>query len=73
MQNIQPMVYSACEAARALKTDVSVVLERLERGEIPAYKEGRYWKVPKETLQKHIEERAMKEARERREEHESQS
>ena len=64
---IEPIVYSASEAARALKIDQGVVLEKLHSGEIPGHREGRNWKIPKTLLQKWIEDVAIQEAKERRE------
>lgn len=66
MEAIETLVYTAQEAAKALKTDNGSFNKRLENGEIPAYKEGRYWKVPKSLLNRYIEEVAIREAEERR-------
>lgn len=63
---IEPIVYSAGEAAAALKCDPGAVLDKLKRGEIPAYREGTYWKIPKTLLQAYIESEAIKEAKERK-------
>lgn len=69
MGAVEILVYTAQEAAKALKTDNGSFNKRLENGEIPAYKEGRNWKVPKSLLNKHIEEVAIKETEERRKAH----
>lgn len=66
MEAVETLVYTAQEAAKALKTDNGSFNKRLENGEIPAYKEGRYWKVPKSLLNRYIEEVAIREAEERR-------
>lgn len=63
---VEPIVYSAQEAAKALKCDTGAVLNKLKRGEIPAYKEGTYWKIPRTLLQTYIENEAIREAKERR-------
>lgn len=60
------LVVPASEAARMLGTDNNVVQKMLERGEIPAYREGRNWKIPVDLLKATVENRAIKEAQERR-------
>ncbi len=44
---IEPIVYSQQDAAKALKCNVDAVRDKLMRGEIPAYKDGTYWKIPR--------------------------
>ena len=61
------MVISAKEAAKQLKIDHTDVYRKLESGEIPAYREGKNWKIPVTLLQKYIEEKAEEESRIRRE------
>lgn len=65
--SIEPIVYSADEAARVLRIRPGLMLEKLKRGEIPAHREGCNWKIPKVLLQVHIENEAIREAKERRE------
>ena len=60
------LVIPASEAAKLLGTDNNVVQKMLERGEIPAYREGRNWKIPVDLLKATVENRAIKEAQERR-------
>ena len=60
------LVIPASEAAKLLGTDNNVVQKMLERGEIPAYREGRNWKIPVDLLKATAENRAIKEAQERR-------
>ena len=67
---IEPLVYTATEAAQALRTRPDLVLLRLERGEIPGKREGTGWKIPKTLLQAYIENEALREASERRKAHE---
>ena len=55
------------EAAEALATRPAKVRELLDRGEIPAYKEGRNYKIPIVLLEEYIVTRAHKETEERRE------
>lgn len=64
------LVIPASEAAKLLGTDNNVVQKMLERGEIPAYREGRNWKIPMDLLKATVENRAIKEAQERRRLHE---
>lgn len=64
------LVIPASEAAKLLGTDNNVVQKMLERGEIPAYREGRNWKIPVDLLKATVENRAIKEAQERRRIHE---
>ena len=63
---IEPLVYTAVEAAQALRVNPDSVLRRLERGEIPGKREGTGWKIPKTLLQAYIENEAIREAKERR-------
>ena len=67
---VEPLVYTATEAARALRTRPDLVLRRLERGEIPGKREGTSWKIPKTLLQAYVENEAIREAKERREAYE---
>lgn len=61
------MICTPVEAAEALATRPAKVRELLDRGEIPAYKEGRNYKIPIVLLEDYIVERAQKETKERRE------
>lgn len=67
---VEPIVYSQQDAAKALKCNVDAVRDKLMRGEIPAYKDGTYWKIPKTLLQAYVENEAIREAKERRKAHE---
>lgn len=60
------MVVSATEAAKMLQTRPDLLITQLERGEIPAYREGKNWKVPVDLLKATVENRAIREAKERR-------
>lgn len=62
---METLVYSAEEAAKAIKTTKDVVLKRVEKGEIPAYREGRNWKIPKKLLQEYIIAKALEETKDR--------
>lgn len=64
------LVYSANEAAKALKIRPEKMGDMLSSGEIPAYRDGTGWKIPKTLLQAAIESKAIKEAKERKKIHE---
>lgn len=61
------LVISATEAAGLLNMSQAKVLELLDAGEIPAYRDGRNWKIPSKSLEGYVLERAMTEAKARRE------
>lgn len=67
------LIYSANEAAKALRTDPNTIYKKLERGDIPAYKEGTNWKIPRSLLAAYIENMALAEAKGRRSIHEMES
>ena len=60
------LVLSAAEAAKALRERPERIKEKLEAGEIPAYREGREWKIPLSLLKASIEHKALEEAKARR-------
>ena len=64
--NMEKLTVSATEAAKLLGTRPDLLLSQLERGEIPAYREGKNWKVPVDLLKTTVENRAIREAKERR-------
>lgn len=63
---MEALVLTAEETAKILRLKTEVIYTKLERGEIPAFREGRNWKVPVSTLKATIENRAITEAKERR-------
>lgn len=63
---MEPLNLSINEAAAFLRTDRGKVQQLVEMGDIAAYREGRNWKIPRTLLQKYAEDRAMKEAQERK-------
>ena len=67
MEHTDVLIYSANEAAKVLRTDPGTIYKKLEKGDIPAYKEGANWKIPKALLAAYIENRALAEAKDRRE------
>ena len=60
------LIYTSKEAAEMLRTSPNAILELLDAGEIPAYREGRNWKIPRACLEEYIIRRAEKESEERR-------
>lgn len=60
------LVLTAQEAAKALRESPKTTLDKLESGEIPAYREGTHWKVPVKLLERYIENKALTETKERR-------
>lgn len=67
---MEPLVISLIETAKALKLDVVETTRRLNNGEIPAYRDGRNWKIPKTLLRTYAENKAISEAKERKRIHE---
>lgn len=63
---MERLICTPAEAAEALATRPSKVRELLDHGDIPAYKEGRNYKIPIKLLENYIAERAYKETEERR-------
>ena len=62
----EKVVISATEAAKMLGIQTNRMLEMLNKGEIPACRNGRNWKIPKDLLIKTFEEMAIREAFEKR-------
>lgn len=60
------LIVSASEAAVLLRERPAKTLERLEAGELPAYREGTAWKIPYELLKNYVEAKALAETRTRR-------
>lgn len=60
------LVLSASEVAEAMATTPNEVQRLLESGDLPAYKQGKNWKIPITLLEKYIEERAIAEAEKRK-------
>lgn len=68
--DMEGLIYTPGEVATILKLRVATVYELLEAGEIPAFRVGENWKVPKKLLTAYIEDRAIRETKERRKTHE---
>lgn len=63
------IVVSIAEAAKILSLQAATVQRLVENGEIPAFREGRNWKIPVALLKEYVETRALKEAEQRRKNH----
>ena len=64
---MEKMILSASETAEALSIDKGKILCLLDQGEIPAFREGRNWKIPRMSLEAYLIKRAEAEAKMRRE------
>lgn len=62
------LVCTPAEAAEALVTSPDKVRELIQTGELPAYREGRNFKIVISLLQEYIEERAINETERRKNE-----
>lgn len=60
-------IYTAKEVSKILKERPADTLDKLSRGEIPAYREGRYWRIPDRLLSVYIEKKALSESSARKE------
>lgn len=60
------LVCTPAEAAEALVTSPDKVRELIQTGELPAYREGRNFKIVISLLQEYIEERAINETERRK-------
>lgn len=65
---METLVVTPNEAAKLLRVSPNEIYQKLEKGEIPAYRDGvngKNWKIPKVLLQDYINERALEEAKDR--------
>lgn len=60
------LIVTASDAAKLLKTSQAEMLRMVQTGEVPAYREGKNWKIPLSLLKTTIENRAIEEAKERK-------
>lgn len=67
---MEAMVVCAADAATLLRMSDSQCLKMLDSGDLPGYRDGREWKIPKVLLERYVIERAEREAAERRRVHE---
>ena len=65
---METMIVRTAEAADLLATSPNRVLELIREGEIPAYRDGRNWSIPRTLLQAYVEDRAREETERRRNE-----
>ena len=64
------LVVTLAEAAKIIRVSIEEMSRMAEEGEIPAYRDGRNWKIPKSLLSAYVENKAISEAKERRKLHE---
>ena len=60
------LVLNLKEASEEMRTSISKIAELVNSGEIPAYRDGRNWKIPRALLEDYINDRAIREAEDRR-------
>lgn len=63
---MKKLVISASECASLLATTPNKVQKLLMSGDLPAYKDGRNWKIPIKLLEQYVVEKAIAEAKERK-------
>lgn len=61
------MIYTVTQVAEMLGCTEEVVAERLNQGDLPGVKYGRSWVIPADALRDRLNEKALTEAKERRE------
>lgn len=67
---MERLVISANEATTMLNVSHDTMQHWLITGEIPAYRDGRGWKIPVQALNEYVMNRAVAEAAERKKKHE---
>lgn len=60
------LILTPAEVSDMLRTSMATVQMLLETGEIPAYREGRNWKIPASLLKLYVIERATEESERRK-------
>ena len=63
---MERLVVTPAEAADMLATSPNRIYTLLESGELPAYRQGSYWKIPVDILKTYVTEKAITESKERR-------
>lgn len=61
------MIYNVTQVAELLGCTEEIVAERLNQGDLPGVKFGRSWIIPADALRERLNQKAMEEARDRRE------
>ena len=64
---MERLVVTPREAAKMLFASLDTVNAKCHSGEIPAYRDGRNWKIPIAGLEEYVVDKAKEEAMERRE------
>lgn len=63
---MEAIVVRVNTAAEMLATSPNRVKELIESGELPAYRDSKNWSIPLSLIHKYAEDRAIREAAERR-------
>ena len=63
---MEAIIVRISEAAEMLATSPNRVKELVESGELPAYRDSRNWSIPITMIHRYAEDRAIREAEERR-------
>ena len=63
---METMIVRTAEAAELLATSPNRILELIKDGEIPAFRDGRCWSIPRTLLQEYVETKAKEEAERRK-------
>jgi excisionase family DNA binding protein len=61
------MIYNVTQVAQLLGCTEEIVAERINSGDLPGVKFGRSWVIPADALRERLNQKALEEARERRE------
>lgn len=61
------MIYNVTQVAELLGCTEEIVAERINTGDLPGVKFGRSWVIPEDALRARLNEKALQEARDRRE------
>lgn len=61
------MIYNVAQVAELLGCTEEIVAERINSGDLPGVKFGRSWVIPADALRERLNQKALEEARDRRE------
>ena len=64
--DMERLVVTPQEAAEMLATSPNNIYPLLESGDIPAYRQGSFWKIPVHSLKEYVISKAFNESKERR-------
>jgi excisionase family DNA binding protein len=61
------VIYNVAQVAELLGCTEEIVAERINNGDLPGVKFGRSWVIPADALRERLNQKALEEARDRRE------